>query len=666
MTDKKIFDPITRENFSALVNITRYRNVPLVKQAIQNGQYGTINLEQAQRTLLSLRKTYPQLGLGLPITEGYNPVVFESLINQFQEIRTANQQLLIDLVKEAVDKNDPSLLEHFPAKIPTKQHPEDIPAKPYQERGEIPGQKDKTSPETNKTTVDQPVSKGKPQPPLVVQDTKLEQDKQETQEGNTSSERQKNEKSQENQENQESKQEDSNNKNNQDNRGRNNSKTEKPDNKIKNKIKNSRPGRWVSNKFNAIADRMGLQRLGSVIGKSTSPFRYLNNLPSRVGDSIRSGLRGFGSRSVSSAIRLGSQLGRAFAASAARMLSGLASRALAQAGSAAARSTIGAAARGLALIALNPITWIIVGIVALFFFVWWYDQLIGNAECNKPEGVMKIVKQADNIVRPKLEYGNGEQIDYVIQVTYELACRSRVLSTLEVTDTIPEGTTYVEGSAESGFFLSRGNSTGVYDDATRTVTWTFKDFPTDSPLYLYLSVKTDPGVKGDFWLSNQATVKYTIAGGNSFVPNGGDESANQETCVGRIPDWPAGYIFEHPTAGNFGDPSCSFSKNSLHELLKQADPANADYWFDVVVKKESGYNPNTWANPVTVGTPDAEGAWGLFQMGRGKNGQYDRGDVAWQKQTSNAVAYNNYITGLGRPWCYWQAARERWPALCRR
>jgi hypothetical protein len=149
---------------------------------------------------------------------------------------------------------------------------------------------------------------------------------------------------------------------------------------------------------------------------------------------------------------------------------------------------------------------------------------------------------------------------------------------------------------------------------------------------------------------NEASGKFaTYQLGQGTVPTGGGEPPNQSNCNGT-------YKLNNPL-GNFGDPSCNFTKDSLYAALQQQDPVNADYWFFTVVKCESSYDPTIWADPITVGTPDAEGAWGLFQMGRGKNGQYDHGDVAWQLQTSNAINYNN---NLARKWRYWQCAKNRW------
>ncbi|HWY78940.1 MAG TPA: hypothetical protein VNW29_01140 [Candidatus Sulfotelmatobacter sp.] len=127
-------------------------------------------------------------------------------------------------------------------------------------------------------------------------------------------------------------------------------------------------------------------------------------------------------------------------------------------------------------------------------------------------------------------------------------------------------------------------------------------------------------------------------------------TANTSTCSGK-------YKLTNPRKMNFGDPSCNFTKNDLYTLLKQQDPANASRWFNTVVPCESGYNPNAYASPAT-GTPDKGGAWGLFQMGQGKNGKYDHGDVDWHLQSSNSVTYNKSV--INGNWRYWACARAFW------
>lgn len=147
--------------------------------------------------------------------------------------------------------------------------------------------------------------------------------------------------------------------------------------------------------------------------------------------------------------------------------------------------------------------------------------------------------------------------------------------------------------------------------------------------------------------------------GSSPTPatKGGYTPPNASTCSKN-------YQFTSPLKKNFGDPRCDFSKDKLYKQLKQLDPKNAMTWYIKVIPCESGFNPNAYASPQT-GTPDAHGAWGLFQMGSstpagknppapGKNGRYDRGDVSWETQIINATTYGKQLSRLG---AYWACAR---------
>lgn len=135
----------------------------------------------------------------------------------------------------------------------------------------------------------------------------------------------------------------------------------------------------------------------------------------------------------------------------------------------------------------------------------------------------------------------------------------------------------------------------------------------------------------------------------STSPALGNVSPTTSTCNGM-------YNLNNPMGMNFGDPLCDFTKNGLYTELQQIDPANAEIWFNVVVPCESSYNPNALQPPAQA--VDPAGAWGLFQMGRGKNGTYDHGDVVWGMQASNAVNYNNKV--INGNWRYWACARSYW------
>lgn len=306
-------------------------------------------------------------------------------------------------------------------------------------------------------------------------------------------------------------------------------------------------------------------------------------------------------------------------------------------------------------------------------------------DCGKA-GSVTIQKQAD-----KESYSQGETIKYELLISYNLNCLSATIDNVEVRDQLPTGSTPIESSYEAiglnpqdpaGTSVADPlgqsdpldpNDSGVNPDlldqnpnnleasnikptlVNNTLIWKIGTISPNSPIVLKFAV-TAPNE--DTWAINQASVSYrevSTALGSGNVPNGGDEPSSQDTCGGTYK--------LHPVYGNFGDPSCNFTKEGLYALLKQSDPAEADYWFTTVVRKESSYIPNAFNSNSTSGL----GAFGLFQMnplGKG-NTQYDAGNVAWQRQTSNAINYNNFLSTLGRTWCYWEAAHERWPAICR-
>ncbi len=130
---------------------------------------------------------------------------------------------------------------------------------------------------------------------------------------------------------------------------------------------------------------------------------------------------------------------------------------------------------------------------------------------------------------------------------------------------------------------------------------------------------------------------------NTVTTQVGNPAATSGNCNGR-------YSLGNPI-GNFGDPNCNFSKDGLFQILQQIDPGNANFWYYSVVPCESSYNPNAY-NPYAK---DPAGAFGLFQMGRGRNGQYDHGDVEWHSQPGNAVSYKNIV--LGGSFAYWACAQ---------
>lgn len=243
-----------------------------------------------------------------------------------------------------------------------------------------------------------------------------------------------------------------------------------------------------------------------------------------------------------------------------------------------------------------------------------------------------------------MQVQNDEDIKYQIIVTNK---EPKAVDLL-ITDKIPDKTTYVSGDNDA-----TPGGTGVTE-----AKWTIKGLGPNQSRTLNLTVKP---IEPDIWVVNQVLGSLTN-GSNTTpgqIPGGGDEPPSEDNCAGKIAEFPTGYKFTTELR-NFGDPKCTFSKDGLYALLQQSDPANADYWFHKVIKCESGYNPNVHARHEDIGTPDPAGAWGLYQMGRGRAGQYDHGDVPWQSQTKNAISHNNLITNIGLAWRYWACAQDRW------
>lgn len=185
----------------------------------------------------------------------------------------------------------------------------------------------------------------------------------------------------------------------------------------------------------------------------------------------------------------------------------------------------------------------------------------------------------------------------------------------------------------------------------------------------------------DTYLVNQATAELVGASSSDTSANTtttslpaltGNTAANTSTCNGK-------YTLtggEH-NGQNFGDPTCELAQSQTSEFsafypvdptprtrsgniqallktdLNQLDPANADKWQGIALC-ESGYDPNAVADAVN------STAYGLFQMAGGSvgNGQYDKGDVQWRSQASNAIDYNNKVLRpLGLTWKYWECAK---------
>lgn len=192
---------------------------------------------------------------------------------------------------------------------------------------------------------------------------------------------------------------------------------------------------------------------------------------------------------------------------------------------------------------------------------------------------------------------------------------------------------------------------------------------TFSPLKLTIVFKP---TQADNYVVNIAT--GTVVGAASTQPPGGTGGgvsggfvppAANDSCNNKY----ASLIAKNSLLKkNFGDPACTYTMAKQLTMLKQQDPKFANLWYFTITPGESGYNPNVWASPA-IGTPDSHGAWGLYQMGSsqppglappapGSNGEYDRGDVNWELQTSNAIQYNT--KKLHCSFRYWSTARSVW------
>lgn len=255
---------------------------------------------------------------------------------------------------------------------------------------------------------------------------------------------------------------------------------------------------------------LGLLKKGPGPGGLNIPWvpKFLQNAARNL---LRNAVN-LGSRAISSLARGAFNLGS-------RALAQLLPRAGLQAGMAAGRGLLFSAGGTAAAVVSSAIFWWILAVVGLFTFIWWWDQFIGNSECEKPTGEMRIVKRLGGVgsleVDPsKIEAAipNGQKMDFVIEASYQLACRTRTLSSVVVTDRVPEGTEYIEGSATAGFYQTNGEPVkGVYDSNTRTITWSFTNFPMSNPVYIYFSAQPDPNTI-DTWVMNEATVRFTESG----------------------------------------------------------------------------------------------------------------------------------------------------------
>lgn len=248
---------------------------------------------------------------------------------------------------------------------------------------------------------------------------------------------------------------------------------------------------------------------------------------------------------------------------------------------------------------------LVVGIVVFLLIIIVLMATPGGAlEQNQNGPKLSITKSGPTQAR------EGDILNYTIAVGFPGTAQD-----IQIVDRLPAGTQYESASPSA-----------KYDEAARTVTWNIKDI-----------IPPVNGLLQNVNTSLSLTLKATI--NNDFVVNQAEGMTIGEVRQQPNPDGGGGgpitegYIPPNDNdcgkyasvisknrflPKNFGDPDCSYDKEKVNNLLREKDGPNADWWF-LVIACESGYNPNAWLDPDTnVGgyrSPDAGGAWGLFQNG---------------------------------------------------
>lgn len=197
------------------------------------------------------------------------------------------------------------------------------------------------------------------------------------------------------------------------------------------------------------------------------------------------------------------------------------------------------------------------------------------------------------------------------------------VSDISIVATIYKFAQYDAGSATVTSTTSTLKA-GTYNPTNDTVTWDAKNLKLNltAPVSLTFTITVTKTTNTD---ATPIVVNGTPEGGA-----GGGVPANTNTCGGKYTaDISKNWLLKK----NFGDPQCDMpDNNTFATYLKQQDPTNGAKWF-VVVQCESGYDPNAWNDPNSVNslgqkTPDAAGAWGLFQDG--SSAFYDPSKFVWE------------------------------------
>lgn len=223
-----------------------------------------------------------------------------------------------------------------------------------------------------------------------------------------------------------------------------------------------------------------------------------------------------------------------------------------------------------------------------------------------------------------VKVNNGEALRYTVEVIYTLT--TPPLSNITVYEVLPQNTTFLDAS-------------GAFTYENGQIIWPMSK---NDKIFTFTLTPTTPDIEIKNQVYAQLTGSSSTGGGN--VPPSYTDCGNSSY---------AQHIEKNPDKSNFGDPECNFDEAKLFEALKKEDPSNADFWYKCALL-EASYIPVAYAPPST-GTPDAGGAWGLYQMGRGKNGPTDHGDVNWPNQITNAIGHSKLTSSFKE---YWQCARD--------
>ncbi len=249
----------------------------------------------------------------------------------------------------------------------------------------------------------------------------------------------------------------------------------------------------------------------------------------------------------------------------------------------------------------------------------------GSGSTTAPTGAPVVTIPGLNLkLTGPIKLNNGDLLQYTIDVTY--TGTTPPLSSIVVYEVIPPNTVFADASG--AYTYENGQLMWPMSQNENAFTFTLKPTTPDIEIKNQVYAKLLPG---------------SSTGGENVPPTYSD-CGNSSYAM---------QMEKNPDKSNFGDPECNFNEAVLYETLKKEDPLNADFWYKCALL-ESSYIPVAYAPPST-GTPDSGGAWGLYQMGRGKNGPTDHGDVNWPNQIVNAVGHSRLTNSFKD---YWQCARD--------